>query len=79
MFKHQETTKKDVMVRKRGNMNATSISHTQIITIGNANKDTELVAKIKRYQREKNYTSAADAVRALCEYALDMKEVSKKL
>ena len=41
-------------------------------------KDAELVKKIQEYQKERNYTSFIDAVRALCEDALQFKKLVSK-
>ena len=57
-------------------MNGKKISKLspQTITIGNRDADAELIMRILDYQKEKNYASAAAAVRALCEDALDFKK-----
>ncbi len=49
----------------------------QTITIGSAQKDTDLIKDILRYMEEKNLSSAADAVRSLCKDALAFKKASK--
>jgi len=50
---------------------------TQKITIGNKYDDAELVKRIKKYQLEKIFSSAAEAVRSLCKDALDIKNALK--
>jgi len=47
------------------------------ITIGNKESDRDLIKRILEYQTAKNYVSAADAVRALCEDALDFKKAMR--
>ena len=49
----------------------------QLITIGNSSKDAELIAEILKYKKERNLKSAADAVRILCEDALNMKKAMR--
>jgi hypothetical protein len=50
---------------------------TRTITIGNAAKDADLIARILQYQKEKNIPNAAATVRALCEDALDFKKAMR--
>ena len=47
------------------------------ITIGNAQKDEELIKEIVQYQKQKNFTSAADVVRELCKDALAIKKATR--
>ena len=47
---------------------------SQQITVGNRVADAELIERIIAYQKEKNFKSGADAVRALCKDALDIKK-----
>jgi hypothetical protein len=47
----------------------------QRITIGDRIEDAALVEEIVRYQSENHLSSAADAVRALCEKALATKPI----
>ena len=47
------------------------------ITIGNKDSDKELVARIFRYQQKKGIRYTADAVRELCEDALDFKKATR--
>ena len=49
----------------------------KMITIGNRDSDAKLIDRILAYQKEKNFTSAAAAVRSLCEDALDFKKATK--
>ncbi len=49
----------------------------RVITIGNRMDDADLIRRILAYQKEKNFTSAAAAVRALCEDALDFKKAMR--
>ena len=50
---------------------------SRTITIGNKYSDSDLIRRILEYQKAKNYVSAADAVRALCEDALDFKKAMR--
>lgn len=54
-----------------------TVSTTRIITIGNSQKDSELIKDILAYMNEKKFHSAADTVRSLCEDALAMKKALK--
>jgi hypothetical protein len=47
------------------------------ITIGTKESDAELIEKIVMYQQEKGMRYSADAVRALCESALAIKNALK--
>ena len=49
----------------------------QKITIGNKESDNELIQQIFKYQQEKGFRYAADAVRSLCEDALAIKNALK--
>lgn len=49
----------------------------RVITIGNSENDGELIDRILSYQKEKNLSSAAAAVRALCEDALAIKKAMR--
>jgi len=51
--------------------------HIQQITIGNAYKDSELISRILKFKEERGLKSAADAVRILCEDALNIKKAMK--
>ena len=46
-----------------------------LFTIGNAQKDSELIKDIINYQKENHLASGADAVRELCKFALEVKKV----
>ena len=48
------------------------------ITIGNIDKDKELVEAIIQYKNENNLDSGAAIVRLLCQYALEVKKVGKR-
>lgn len=49
----------------------------QRISIGTRDADAELIDRIIAYKAENKYANAADAVRALCEFALDYKKLTK--
>lgn len=49
----------------------------QQISIGNRAADSKLIERILAYQKENNFKSGADAVRSLCEIALDFKKLTK--
>ena len=49
----------------------------QTITIGNRNEDALLIDKILKYQKKRGLSSAAAAVRELCEDAIKFKEASR--
>lgn len=49
----------------------------QRITVGTRTADAELIDRIIAYKDEKGFANAADAVRALCEIALDFKKLVK--
>lgn len=49
------------------------------MSVSFAQKDNELVERIKKYQKENDLKSFAEAVRILCNSALDIKELAKKL
>lgn len=51
---------------------------TQTIKIGTKASDAELIDKVLAYQKDNNFKNAADAVRSLCEIALDFKRLTKK-
>ena len=50
---------------------------THRITIGNTDKDKELIMRITEYKKERNFSSLAEAVRSLCRDALDIKRATK--
>lgn len=54
-----------------------SRSPKQKITIGTKEDDAKLVDRILAYQKEHNFKNGADAVRSLCEIALDFKKLTK--
>lgn len=47
------------------------------IVIGNRESDKELIVRVVKYQHEKGIRYAADAVRKLCEDALNIKSALK--
>ena len=49
----------------------------QRVSIGTKNSDAELIDRILAYKKENKYANAADAVRALCEFALDYKKLTR--
>lgn len=57
--------------------NSKQTTPMQKITIGNIQSDAELIKRILQYKSEKNFASAAAAVRALCEDALNFKKAAK--
>lgn len=58
-------------------MKKVSKDPAQRITIGNRTNDAELIDRILAYKDENKNASAADAVRELCEIALDFKKLTR--